>query len=336
MKTLLRIDASIRLTGSITRSLTDYFEEAWLHTHPDAKVIRRCLVSEPIPHLSQAAFEAFQSPGGSADASALSDKLISEIKQADHLLIGSPLYNFGLPSSIKAYFDQVVRSGATFEVEQGNYQGLLTGKCATLITARGSHSSTDYIDDFQTDYIKQILGFIGITSVETVAVEGVAGDQRGVEKALVRAKKEIDWLCKPNEFPAWLGEFSSQDKYDISLLRERQAEAIISGDVDAYQALCADDIQLLIPNRDVISGKSEFLQTEEALFRSSKFVSFRKTPIRVERSGELAVEVGCQEVRMQNKEQSGGVFSARQKYTHMFRLTDQGWRFALLMSNPSE
>jgi FMN-dependent NADH-azoreductase len=336
MKTLLRIDASIRLADSITRSLTGYFEEAWLRTNPDSKIIRRCLVSDPIPHLSQKAFEAFQSPGGSTGAGALSENLINEIKLADHLLIGSPLYNLGLSSSLKAYFDHLVRSGATFEVEQGNYRGLLNGKCATLITARAGYNSSDYIDDFQTDYLKQILDFIGITCVETVALEGVAEDQCSREKALSRAKREIDRLCEPNEPSAWLGEFSHQDKHEISRLRASQAEAIIGGDASAYAALCTDDIQLLIPARELISGKADFLQAEEALFIGAKFVSFRKMPVRVERSGNLAIEVGCQEVQMQGQDHSSGVFSARQKYTHMFRRTDQGWRFALLMSNPSE
>jgi FMN-dependent NADH-azoreductase/ketosteroid isomerase-like protein len=336
MKTLLRIDASIRLADSSTRALTGYFEEAWLRANPGGKAIRRCLASDPIPHLSQEAYEGFQPNGGPAGACALSDTLIDEIKLADHLLIGSPLYNFSLPSSLKAYLDHLVRSGETFVVDQGNYRGLLNDKCATLITARAGYSSSDCADDFQTEYLKQILAFIGISCVQTVALEGTGADQGSKEQALAHAKREIDRLCEPAESPVWLGEFGDQDKNEISRLRASQAEAIVAGDASAYAALCTEDIQLLIPARDLILGKDAFLQAEEALFRSAKFVSFRKTPVRVERSGNLAIEVGRQEVQMQNQDHSGGVFSARQKYTHMFRRTSQGWRFALLMSNPSE
>lgn len=336
MKTLLRIDASIRLADSNTRALTGYFEEAWLRANPDGKVIRRCLATEPIPHLSQEAYEAFQSPGGRTDACTLSDALIDEIERADHILIGSPLYNLSLPSALKAYFDHIVRSGVTFKVEQGNYRGLLNSKRTTLITARGGISSSDHADDFQTDYLKQILAFIGITCVETVMLEGTGADQRSNDAALTRAKREIDQLYDPAPSPAWLGEFSDQDRKEIGHLRASQAEAIIAGDANAYATLCTEDIQLLIPARELISGKDAFLQAEETLFRSAKFVSFRKIPVRVERGGNLAIEVGRQEARMQSQDHSGGVFSAHQKYTHIFRRTSQGWRFALLMSNPSE
>ncbi|MDX3774006.1 NAD(P)H-dependent oxidoreductase [Chromatiaceae bacterium AAb-1] len=335
MKTLLRIDTSIRLTDSNTRELSGYFEQAWLQANPDGKVIRRCLATSPVPHLSQEIYEAFQASGGRADASAISDTLIEEIKLADHIVIGSPLYNFSLPSSLKAYFDYIVRSGLTFEVRQGHYQGLLNGKRATLVTARGGFSSPDDADDFQSDYLRKILAFIGITHVNTVKLEGTGVEQHNKNAALSRAKREIEQLFSPDQSPAWLGEFSEQDKKEISYLRARQAEVITAGDAGAYAELCTEDIQLLIPARDLVSGKNAFLQAEEALFRSAKFVNFRKIPLSVERSGNLAIEVGRQEAQMQHQDQSEGVFSANQKYMHVFRHTCQGWRFALLMSNAS-
>lgn len=202
MKTLLRIDASIRLADSYTRALTGYFEETWLQANPESRVIHRCLISEPVPHLSQETFEAFQSPGTRTDACTLSDALISEIKLADHILIGSPLYNMSLPSALKAYFDHIVRYGITFGTEQGNYIGLLNDKRATLITARGGHNSPDYISDFQTDYLKQILAFIGISCVESVMLEGTAADQFNKDASLSRTKREIDQLCNPAPSPA--------------------------------------------------------------------------------------------------------------------------------------
>ncbi|NER82089.1 MAG: hypothetical protein F6K42_21520 [Leptolyngbya sp. SIO1D8] len=124
MKTLLRIDASVRIEGSNTRTLTDYFQSQWLNANPGGSVIRRSLDSDPIPHISNETIKAFQPSNKQASRRSISDTLIDELQKADHLLIGSPLYNLTLPSTLKAYFDHVVRSGFTFEVRDGTYQGL--------------------------------------------------------------------------------------------------------------------------------------------------------------------------------------------------------------------
>jgi FMN-dependent NADH-azoreductase len=336
MKTLLRIDASVRVNGSNTRSLTDYFQSKWLSANPGGIVIQRCLDSNPIPHVSNETIKAFQNTSGQSQASKLSDTLIDELKRANHLLIGSPLYNLTLPSTLKAYFDHVVRSGLTFEVQQGKYRGLLNGKGATVITARGGKSSPESMDDFQTTYLRSILAFMGINPVEVVALEGTTLDKETKEKALSYARQQVDWLFDWTTSLVWQGEFSENDKQQISFLRAGQADAIIKGDAYAYAELCTDDIQLLIPSHDVVSGRAALLEVEESIFSSAKFASFRKFPFHIERSGNLAVEIGRQEVVMQKHTGADGVFSARQKYTHVFRLTPQGWRFALLMSNPSE
>ncbi|MEW5849342.1 MAG: NAD(P)H-dependent oxidoreductase [Myxococcota bacterium] len=333
MKTLLRIDASIRLTGSHTRALTTYFVERWLGANPGGKVIQRCLTTAPVPHLSEETLETFDNPG---PACALSDQLIAELRNADHILLGSPLYNLSLPSTLKAYLDHVVRSGVTFEERQGAYRGLLEGKCATVITARSSESSPDRADDFQTGYLTRILAFMGIDDVEVVALDGTGLDEQSKAKAMARARRQIDLRLDPLEPRAWLGEFHAEDKDELRRLRRSQADAITRGDAGSYAALCTEDIQLLIPARDVISGTKAFMEVETALFRRSRFVRFRKFPLRVERSGDLAIEVGRQEVETQNAGDAGGVFAATQKYTHVFRRTERGWRFAVLMSNPSE
>ena len=334
MKTLLRIDASTRINGSNTRLLADYFQTKWLSHNPESKVIHRCLASDPIPHIANETIQAFHHADQTSSDKTLSDTLIDELKSADHLLIGSPLYNLTLPSTLKAYFDHVVRAGLTFEVRQGEYHGLLKGKAATLITARGSKSSPT--DDFQTTYLRKILAFIGIEPVDAVALEGLALDQQTKEKALSCGKQQINWLINRTVSPVWQGEFSEYDKQQISFLRAGQADAIVNGDAQAYAELCTDNIQLLIPAQDVITGRNALLEAEQALFSRAKFTSFQKFPLHIERSGNLAVEVGRQSVTMQKHHDTGGVFSAYQKYTHVFRLTPQGWRFAMLMSNPNE
>lgn len=337
MKTLLRIDASVRVDGSNTRILTDYFQNKWLSANPSGSVIQRCLSSNPVPHISNETIEAFQHSSGTSSGSTLSDTLIDELKKADHLLIGSPLYNFTLPSTLKAYFDHIVRSGFTFEVRQGTYRGLLNGKEATVITARGGKSSLEYEDDFQTAYLRAVLSLIGINSVDIIALEGTALDHESKEKALSYGKQQVDWLFDRMHTLVWQGEFTEKDKQQIGYLRVGQADAIVQGNADAYAELCTDDIQLLIPSHDVISGRAAFLNAEKALFSNAKFAHFQKFPFHIERSGNLAFEIGRQKVTMhEHDSRSNGVFSTYQKYTHIFRLTSQGWRFAVLMSNPSE
>lgn len=338
MKTLLRIDASARLEGSHTRPVADYFQTRWQEAHADGVVIRRSLAEEPVPHLTNALIEAFQQADHSSRVgTGLSDTLIEELRRADHVLISSPLYNLNVPSPLKAYFDHVVRSGETFAAEPEGYRGLLVGKRATVIAGRGGLKSATGEDDFQAPYLKAILTFIGIEPVDIVTLEGTAMPEPIRQKAAACAKQQVDRLFDGNNArPHWIGEFSDEDMRQINALRDGQADAIVKGDAKAYSELCADDIQLLIPSRAIISGREAFLEAEKGLFRHATFASFKKTPARIERGGNLVVEVGLQEVVMADDGSKGGVYSARQKYTHVFRLSASGWRFAVLMSSPCE
>ncbi len=337
MTTLLRIDASTRINGSHSRKLADYYQTQWLKTHPQGKIIIRDLARNPVPHLTHEMIEAFQTEGKyPSPATALSHALIQELRAADHLLISSPLYNFTLPSTLKAYFDHVVRAGLTFDLEGDQYIGCLKGKMATLITARGGVASSAATDDFQTDYLKKILAFIGIGPIEVITLQGTSLQESGKKQHFSKAKKGVDRLFLTQKAPLWEGPFLEKDIQEISVLRENQARAIIKGDAKAYEKLCTDDIQLMIPGHDIISGRAQFLVAEKKLFENASFSKFIKYPEKIERSGEMVVEIGRQEVSMAKNTDKGGVFSARQKYMHVFRLTQQGWRYAALMSNPSE
>lgn len=338
MQTLLRIDASARSDGSHTRSLADYFQAKWCDAYPEGGVIRRSLADNPVPHLTDALIQAFQAPDHSRSADGhLSDTLIEELRSADHVLIGSLLYNLNVPSPLKAYFDHVVRSGITFAAEPDGYRGLLTGKRATVIAGRGGMASGTGMDDFQSPYLKAILAFIGIEAVDIVTLEGTAMPDPIRQKALACATQQVDRLFdRDGACPRWIGEFSEEDVRQINALRGGQADAIVKGDARAYSELCAEDIRLLIPGHQALVGRTAFLEAEEHLFRHATFASFRKKPVSVERSGSLAVEVGLQEVAMADDGNKGGVYASRQKYTHVFRLSESGWRFAVLMSNPCE
>ncbi|WP_437975320.1 NAD(P)H-dependent oxidoreductase [Sorangium sp. So ce295] len=340
MKRLLRIDASARTQGSISRSVADYFQVRWTESNPGGRVIVRDLARYPVPHLDAATIAAFlatppPSGGPPPEGLVLSDALIDELSSADHLLISSPLYNLTLPSTLKAYFDHVIRNDRTFAQVEGRYVGLLTSKSASVVTARGGVASPAAEDELQTRTLRAILAFIGVTKVDVISLEGMSGDEATRSRRVACARAEIDRLFASPGEPVCLGPFTEEDRRQIGGLRAAQAAAIQRGDAEAYAALCTDDIQLLIPGHEVVSGRERFLACEAELFRSASFASFRKTPERIERSGDLAVEVGRQEVAMR-RGGAAGVFAARQKYTHVFRRTAQGWRFAVLMSNAIE
>lgn len=335
MKILLRIDAGARRTGSHTRTVADYFVKRWRHQNPTGEVLVRDLASDPVPHLSNDMIEAFQEAGsGTSLETELSDRLIEELKAADHILISSPLYNGTLPSPLKAYLDHVVRSGHTFEIRKGHYVGLLAGKSATVITARGGRRVDGVVDDYQTDYLRSILAFMSISPVECIELDAMAFDEDTQHAQHQAAMRKVDWMFSPHGQAEWCGGFSLEEKVEISALRDAQARAIVTGDAQAYANLCADNVQLLIPGHDMILGKDALFTAERDLFARAVFKSFEKTPVRIERNGGLIVETGIQVVTMQDSGQSEGVFSSRQKYMHIYRQTSQGLSFAFLMSNP--
>jgi FMN-dependent NADH-azoreductase len=146
MTVLLRIDASARLDGSITRKLTDRFIDAWLASEPDAQVLARDVGRQPPSIVSEASIRAGFTPANRRspamrDALAESMILIDELRQADVLVLGVPLYNYGLPASLKAWIDQIVRPGETFsfDLNRGNFpiQSTLSGKSLVVLSSRG-------------------------------------------------------------------------------------------------------------------------------------------------------------------------------------------------------
>lgn len=139
-----------------------------------------------------------------------------------------------------------------------------------------------------------------------------------------------------NEEPQWIGEFSLEDKESINSLRAKQVFAIENGDANAYRDICTDDIVLMLQGNDVVVGKSDFYETELKLFSNVKFESIKQIPMRVERQGDLAVEVGRQELVVAASAESPKDYRSHRKYSHVLRKTSDGWRFSVLMSNNSE
>lgn len=167
-QTILRIDASARKTGSATRALTANLIE----TLAPARVITRDLADTPLPQIDEDWVGANFTPADDRTEAqkarlGLSDTLVAELQEADTLVIGLPVYNFGVPAALKAWVDLVARAGLTFRYTADGPQGLLTGKTAVIAFASGGVPLGSEVD-FASRYLEHVLGFIGITDVKFV------------------------------------------------------------------------------------------------------------------------------------------------------------------------
>jgi FMN-dependent NADH-azoreductase len=200
MTTLLQIKASISHDQGLSSQLANNFVAAYRKSHPHAKVLVREVASaEPVPHLNGERFGAFiAKPEERTDAQhavvAYSDALIEELKRADIVVIGLPMYNFGVPSQLKAYFDHIARAGVTFKYTPTGPVGLLTGKKVYVFAARGGLYAGSPLDT-QTGYVRDFLAFLGMRDVQFVYAEGLAVSPESREAGLAKAAAEIASLA---------------------------------------------------------------------------------------------------------------------------------------------
>ena len=200
MTTVLQINASINNGNGQSSQLANQFVTAFQKREPEATVVvRDVAASEPVPHLDAARFGAFITPAAQRNAAqhtvvAYSDALIDELKRADVIVLGLPMYNFGVPSQLKAYFDHIARAGVTFKYTENGPVGLLTGKKAYVFAARGGQYAGTPLDT-QTNYVRDFLRFVGITAVEFIYAEGLALSAQSKEANLARAAAEIARLA---------------------------------------------------------------------------------------------------------------------------------------------
>jgi len=204
--TLLQINASIFSGHGQSTRLADEFVAAWRASDPGAKVIVRNLAEETVPHLDAERFGAFLAKPGerSVEQQAVveySDALIDELKRADVLVLGLPMYNFGVPSTLKAYIDHIARAGATFKYTEKGPVGLLTGKKAYVFATRGGLYAGTPLDT-QTAYVRDMLRFLGIDDVEFVYAEGLAIGEAPKATALSKALRAIERLAAPEALAA--------------------------------------------------------------------------------------------------------------------------------------
>src|ERR1700692_3463371 len=198
MTTLLQINAS--MNNGQSSQLANEFVTAIRRRHPEAKiVVRDVAAADPVPHLDAERFGAFISKPEERSAAqhavvAYSDTLINELQQADVIVLGLPMYNFGVPSQLKAYFDHVARAGVTFKYTERGPVGQLTGKKVYVFAARGGLYAGTTLDT-QTSYVRDFLRFIGVTDVEFVYAEGLAISPQSRETGLAKALAEIARLA---------------------------------------------------------------------------------------------------------------------------------------------
>lgn len=193
MKTVLQLHSSLFQQQGQSSLLSEALVAQLLG--PQDRLIRRDLAAEPVPHLTLERFSAFttaeaeRTPAQQA-AVAYSDELIAELQAADVIVLGLPMYNFGIPSTLKAYFDHVARAGVTFRYTSDGPEGLLTGKKAYVLATRGGNYQGTGLDT-QEPYVRIILGFIGISEVEFVYAEGLARGEPQRTQALDAANASI-------------------------------------------------------------------------------------------------------------------------------------------------
>ncbi|WP_137886662.1 FMN-dependent NADH-azoreductase [Pseudomonas sp. 2FE] len=195
MSRVLVIESSARQQGSVSRELTAQFIAQWQAAHPADQVTVRDVAVEQVPHLDLNLLGGWMTPAEQQTAAekaalARSNTLTDELLAADVLVLAAPMYNFAIPSTLKSWLDHVLRAGVTFKYTDTGPQGLLTGKRAYVLTARGGIYAGSSMDH-QEPYLRQALGFIGIHEVDFIHAEGLNLGGEFQEKGLSQAKAQL-------------------------------------------------------------------------------------------------------------------------------------------------
>ena len=206
MSNVLVLTSSALRGASVSNQLVQDTLARLQTREPALKVTERNLGANPVPHLNANSATALRGDGpaneAQAAAQALSDTLIAELKAAETIVIGAPMYNFGIPSTLKAWFDYVLRPGITFRYTEAGPVGLLEGKRAIVIESRNGHYSDGAAKplDSQEPHLKTLLGFMGIKNLSFIRAEKIAFGPEARQLALDGARTQLAQLFTENQY----------------------------------------------------------------------------------------------------------------------------------------
>ena len=193
---ILQINSSARSTGSESTRLADSIVAKLAAANPGAAIERRDLAANPHPVIDEPTLQALFTPADQRTAEqaarvALDDALIAQVQAADVIVIGAPMYNFGITVQLKSWFDAIARAGVTFKYGPTGPVGLLTGKKVYVAVSRGG-LHRDAPTDTQLPHVKMFLNFVGLTDVQVVYSEGLGMGPEAVAKAQAAADAQVN------------------------------------------------------------------------------------------------------------------------------------------------
>ena len=199
---ILHIDSSVTGEKSVSRPLTKDTVAKLKKLHPDAEVVYRDLVNEPLRHytavLRMHGADITNPTPEQTHELETGKKILAEVQAADVIVVGAPMYNFGVPSQLKAWIDLFCVAGVTFRYSAAGPEGLLGGKKVIIVSSRGGAygpGSPYEPADFQEKYLKTVFGFLGITDIEVIRAEGIGGGPEKAAAAVAGAKEQIEKLA---------------------------------------------------------------------------------------------------------------------------------------------
>lgn len=196
---LLHLDSSILADSSASRQLSRAVVDAWQVAEPDAQVIYRDLASDALGHFSAASLVAAGTAAELRSAAQqheieLSERTLTEFLEADAIVIGAPMYNFSLPSQLKAWIDRISVAGKTFTYTENGPQGLAGGKKVVIVSTAGGVHAGQPSGAAHEDYLKLVLSFVGIDDVQVVRAEGLAYGEEPRAMAMQAATQQVNEL----------------------------------------------------------------------------------------------------------------------------------------------
>jgi len=199
---ILHVSSSPRGSASYSSRVASDVVDELVGRNPSATVTVRNVATEPLPHIDDDFLAATRGPNGPQTERqhallAQSDALVDELFAADVIVIGAPMINFTIPSTLKAWIDNVARPGRTFSYGEAGPKGRVTGKQVIIVGARGGvYSQAARPLDFQLPYLKSVLGFLGMTDVEVLEIDGTASGPDAAEQAVRAAIASLRTRCE--------------------------------------------------------------------------------------------------------------------------------------------